>query len=89
MDRETRDKAKWILLNRQKMYQVVFNEESIFAKRVLKDLARFCKANETTFHEDPRIHAVLEGRREVFLRILNHINLTSEQFLKKFGKDLE
>lgn len=86
---EIKEKLKWILLNRQQMYSTVFNQESIFVQRVLKDLARFCRANESTFHMDPRMHAVLEGRREVFLRILKHINLTSEQFLKQYGKDLE
>ncbi len=36
------------------------------------DLARFCRANETCFNADPRIHAVLEGRREVWLRMMQH-----------------
>lgn len=44
-------------------------------QRVLQDLAEFCRADKTTFHEDARIHAVLEGRREVWLRIQNHLNL--------------
>ena len=43
------------------------------------DLARFCRANETCFHADPRIHAVLEGRREVWLRMMQHWNLTPDQ----------
>jgi len=49
------------------------------ADEVLEDLARFCRANDTTFHADPRLHAVLEGRREVWLRIARHLNLTDEQ----------
>lgn len=46
---------------------------------VLADLAKFCRADDTCFHEDPRLHAVLEGRREVWLRIQKHLNLTQEQ----------
>lgn len=47
-------------------------------QRVLEDLAKFCRANTTCFDPDPRIHAVLEGRREVWLRIQNHLNMTPE-----------
>ena len=36
---------------------------------ILSELAHFCRAFETCFHADPRIHAALEGRREVWLRI--------------------
>jgi hypothetical protein len=46
---------------------------------VQEDLADFCRANESTFDADPRMHAVLEGRREVWLRIQNTINLTVAQ----------
>lgn len=45
---------------------------------VLKDLAEFCRANASCFDPDPRIHAVAEGRREVWLRIQSHLNLTAE-----------
>lgn len=50
-----------------------------FGDEVLADLAKFCRANETAFHTDPRVHAALEGRREVFLRIARHLQLTDEQ----------
>ena len=48
-------------------------------EEVLADLARFCRANDTCFHPDARVHATLEGRREVFLRIQRHIQLSDEQ----------
>ena len=48
-------------------------------QEVLEDLAKFCRAAETCFNPDPRIHAVLEGRREVWLRIQRHLQLTDEQ----------
>jgi hypothetical protein len=50
-----------------------------FAQEVLADLARFCRANKSCFHKDPRAHAVAEGRREVWLRIQNYLQLTDEQ----------
>lgn len=48
-------------------------------KAVLADLIPFCRAIETTFHEDPRLHAALEGRREVFLRIQRFSSLSAEE----------
>jgi hypothetical protein len=46
---------------------------------VLSDLARFCRATTTTWSDDARHHARLEGRREVWLRMTEHMNLTPEQ----------
>ena len=50
-----------------------------YGDEVLKDLARFCRANESTFHSNPKVQDVLEGRREVWLRIQRHLQLTDEQ----------
>lgn len=47
----------------------------------LEDLAFFCRANETTFHENERAQAMLEGRRQVWLRIQQHLNLSSEELM--------
>lgn len=46
---------------------------------VLQHLCRFCRAYTTTFDPDPRIHARLEGRREVWLLFQNYLHLTPEQ----------
>lgn len=46
---------------------------------VLEDLARFCRVNESTFHQDPRVAAMLDGRREVFLRIQQHLKLSPDE----------
>jgi hypothetical protein len=62
-------------------YNNVFSKENQFTKPVLEDLARFCRANETSFHADPRIHAVLEGRREVWLRIQEYLNLSPDEIM--------
>ena len=45
------------------------------------DLRRFCRADASTFHPDPRAHAVLEGRREVWLRIEQYSTLTTEEII--------
>lgn len=65
------------LFDRQRAYLDVFNLESQTAILVLEDIAKFCRANESTFDTDPRIHALMEGRKEVWLRIQEHLQLTS------------
>ncbi len=60
-------------------YNRVFDSKSPFTHDVLKDLARFCRAHESTYHPDPRAHAVLEGRREVWLKIEENLRLTPDQ----------
>lgn len=78
-------KAKEFIANRQKAYKNVFSKENGFSKDVLADLARFCRANESTFHPDARLHAVAEGRREVWLRITQHLELNIDDLYKKFN----
>ena len=65
---------------RRNAYRVTFDNP--VGRRVLADLAVFCRATTSTFHPDPRVHAVAEGRREVFLRIQNHLNLSDEQLFE-------
>jgi hypothetical protein len=57
----------------------VFDPANVFTETVLRDLAKFCRANESTFAKDPRAHAVLEGRREVWLRIQQYLRLTEDE----------
>lgn len=78
------DKARNFLFRRRTAYIKTF--QGPFAEEVLADLARFCRANQTTFHSDPRVHAVAEGRREVWLRISQHLNLTDEQLWQLYGQ---
>jgi hypothetical protein len=72
------DDAKALLHSKKRAYETVFND-GIDAQIVLKDLIQFCRANQTTFHEDPRLHALIEGRREVWLRIQKYLNLTPDE----------
>lgn len=70
-------KSKQFLARRRTAYIKTF--ESPFADEVLADLGRFCRSEASTFHADARIHAVLEGRREVWLRISQHLKLSDEE----------
>jgi len=65
-------------------YQLTFSTPA--GQMVLQDLAKFCRPTQTCFHPDPRLHAVAEGRREVWLRIQNYLNLTPEQLYGLLAK---
>lgn len=78
------EKLKAFVFKRQRAYQHVFN--GIAGEEVLKDLARFCRANDSTGHQDSHVAARLDGRREVFLRIQQHLRLTQEQVWALYGK---
>ncbi len=79
------EQAKQWLRNRSLAYQRIFLGHGTDTDAVLSDLAKFCRASETTFHADPRLSDVLTGRREVFLRISQHLNLTDEQLWGLYG----
>lgn len=55
-------------------YQATFRNPA--AERVLLDLAKFCRAHESTAHPDSHIAARLDGRREVWLRIQQQLQLS-------------
>jgi hypothetical protein len=62
---------------RSRAYKLSFPDPK--NNEVLKDLAKYCRANETCFNADPRKHAIAEGRREVWLRIQQHLNLQPDE----------
>ena len=78
---EAEEKALVALRDRQTNYRLALGGPP--GQAVLDDLARFCRADETTFHPDPRVHALMEGRREVWLRINEYLNLTPEDLLRR------
>jgi hypothetical protein len=80
-------KAKIFLGNRRYAYRQTF--KGPLAEVVLRDLAKFCRANQPTFHADPRAHALIEGRREVWLRLQNYLQLTPDQLWELYGKQPE
>lgn len=73
------------LAGRKGAYSRVFPADSRDARLVLADLAQFCRANASTFAPDPHVAARLDGRREVWLRIANHLNLPTDELYRLFG----
>jgi len=65
------------LAGRKRAYQLTFGNAA--GQAVLADLAVFCRGTRTCFHADARLHAVAEGRREVLIRIMDHLHLTEAQ----------
>lgn len=75
------------LAERKVAYQQVFDRDGdVASEAVLKDLSKFCRKNESCFHADPRIHAVLEGRREVAIRITDFLTLSVEELFRKYAE---
>ncbi len=69
-------KAREFLTFRALSYRRVFAPESMDVAAVLRDLARFCRAHESTAHQNSYAAARLDGRREVWLRIQHHLKLS-------------
>lgn len=67
----------------QQAYARVFETNSQFVNMVVEDLKRFCRADQTTFHPDARVHAVLEGRREVYLRINEYARCSYDELKQR------
>lgn len=70
---------------RARHYRVVFQPEGVIDRDreiVLADLREFCRGNRTTFEADPYEAARLQGRREVWLRIVQHLTLDEAAIIK-------
>lgn len=81
------DKIKDVIFNRQRHYQLTFDNAS--GREVLLDLARFCRAHESTFNPDARVAAQLDGRREVWLRIQQHLEMDSETLWSLYNERMK
>jgi hypothetical protein len=79
------ERAKQFLASRRGAYRAVFDPQGVYTSRVLRDLAKFCRANESTAHPDTHAAARLDGRREVWLRIQQHLQLTDEQLWQLYN----
>lgn len=74
-----------IMTDRKRAYQLVFNSPA--GEAVLFDLNPFCRARESCVVPGDRDRTyVLEGRREVFLRIRDHLDLTAEELVERYTK---
>jgi hypothetical protein len=74
------EEARRFLDERRYAYRATF--KGPLAEVVLRDLAKFCRANESTFDDNERVQSKLDGRREVFLRISQHLHLSPEELWK-------
>jgi hypothetical protein len=75
------DAKRLILEERKRNYQMCFGSPA--GQAVLIDFADFCRAAETCGVPGDRDKTfTLIGRNEVWLRIQNHMNLTSEMLFK-------
>ncbi len=83
VDQAEVQKAKSFVHRRKQNYQLSLMSPA--GQEVLIDLAKFCRANVTCFDPDPRVHAALEGRREVWLRIQQHLGLSTEQLFTLYS----
>ena len=76
-------KAREFLSFRRTVYVRTFANPN--GEEVLRDLARFCRAHQSTFAADSRAHAVAEGRREVWLRIQHQLRLSDDDIWVLYG----
>lgn len=76
------------ILRRRSHYRTVFKPGSASTEAVLADLQRFCFGNAPTIKYsqqgavDPLASVAAAARQEVWLRIINHLNLDDSQLLK-------
>lgn len=78
-----------LIRKRKQAYVHTFEEGDRFNKDVLTDLTRFCRGGQSTYHPDQRMNDILQGRREVLLRICDHLGMNERELYEKFvlGKD--
>lgn len=89
LERQQVEATKARLFNRQKAYLVLFGSDNLAGREVLEDLIVFCRAKKSCVDPDDRLTLVLEGRREVYLRIMEHLESSSEElFRTRTGKEL-
>lgn len=71
------------LEQRKRAYQLTFSSPA--GKEVLKDLAKFCRANESCMALDQFTRDALFGRREVWLRLTEHFELDIEDLARRYA----
>lgn len=69
----------------KRAYQAAFGSPA--GKTVMEDITPFCRARETCVVPGDRDRTyVLEGRREVYLRIQDFLDLSPEQLVEKYTR---
>ena len=74
--------ARWTALAYRLVFTVDGSQRRIAAEHVLADLRDFTFARTSAFDPDPIIMARRQGRRDVWLRISNYLNLDEAQVQK-------
>lgn len=90
MASSNKEKIRQYVSERKLAYERVFGDDDpsnpdMSKKMVRDDLARFCREFSSTFHPDARVAANLDGRREVVLRIRDHLVLSLDELISKYG----
>lgn len=81
--KEWLEKLRIALGARRHAYRTTF--KGPYADVVLKDIARFCRAHETTLNANEKLQDAFEGRRQVWLRIQEHLQLTPDQLWELYS----
>lgn len=81
---QAEDQTARLLRSRQEAYRRVFVPSGDL-DIVLSDLGRFCRGDRTAFDADPRIHALLTGRQEVWIRIMDHLKLSLDELIDRYA----
>lgn len=88
---EVTSAEKQYIAERSRAYKEVFSpgETSEGALEfVMKDLAKWSRAYEPTFHPtNGKIQDMLEGRRETFQRIMQYTHLSADTLFNKYMMD--
>lgn len=76
-----------ILRDRQEAYRRLFSGAGAAndVRIVMEDLRAFCRGDQSTYNDNPRTHALLTGRQEVYYRIKDHTTLHFEEMLEKYS----
>ena len=84
---ELTDNDQVYLRNQRAAYKEVFTPGETTQEAldfVLRDLAMFCRAYAPTFDLNQKLQDLKEGRREVYMRIMDHTVLTHEEQYRKY-----
>lgn len=76
------------LISRREAYTRLFAGSATAddAKIVADDLRTFCRGEDTAWADDARVHALLSGRQEVYIRIMDHTRLPFDAMVEKYTK---
>jgi len=80
------EKIRQVLYERKQAYFRLFGGAAMPGDKatVLKDLSWFCHGDRTPWHDNPRIHALISGRNEVYRRITDFLELSMDDLIRKY-----